>query len=236
MCMPKPCVSSACVFICLCVCVCVYCTQHACSSLYLEQPGLLCGDHPHLPAVPERTAPVDFGRCIPHAVLLRLRPHRQPSGLCHRSLNLTNMTMTANQHRDRQFLDVYHPKPHTESIPPLAILEHQSSKASILSHQHYNPEYDFPEADPLFGPPPRTMDRIPAGYPKLSGKKKGGGVCLMINEMWFDHNNIQELESFCSPDLEFLTIKCRPHNLPREFSSIIITVVYVPPKQTHRQP
>uniref|UniRef100_A0A8C7LHL1 Transposase Tc1-like domain-containing protein n=1 Tax=Oncorhynchus kisutch TaxID=8019 RepID=A0A8C7LHL1_ONCKI len=36
----------------------------------------------------------------------------------------------------------------------------------------------------------------------LSGKKKGGGVCLMINESWCDHNNIQEVKSFCSPDLE----------------------------------
>ena len=43
-------------------------------------------------------------------------------------------------------------------------------------------------------------------------------------------NNIQELKSFCSPDLEFLTIKCRPHYLPREFSSIIITAVYIPPQ------
>ena len=65
----------------------------------------------------------------------------------------------------------------------------------------------------------------------LSGKKKGGGVCLMINEMWCDHNNIQDLKSFCSPDLEFLTIKCRPHYLPREFSSMIITVVYIPPSR-----
>jgi hypothetical protein len=30
----------------------------------------------------------------------------------------------------------------------------------------------------------------------FSGKKKGGGVCLMINESWCDHNIIQELESF----------------------------------------
>ena len=155
------------------------------------------------------------------------------------------------------------------------------------THQHYDQEYDFPEADPLFGLTPRTMDRIPAGDPKqrrrrrgrwsgllvrlrsrasraplpsillanvqsldnkvdrirarvafqrdirdcnvlcftetwlnrdtlsesvqppgffthhadsnkhLSGKKKGGEVCLMINETWCDHNNIQELKSFC---------------------------------------
>ena len=51
----------------------------------------------------------------------------------------------------------------------------------------------------------------------------------MINESWCDHNNITELKSFCSPDLDFLIIKCRPHYLPRELSSIIITVVYNPP-------
>ena len=42
----------------------------------------------------------------------------------------------------------------------------------------------------------------------LSGKKRGEGGFLMINETWCGHNNIQELKSFCSPDLEFLTIKC----------------------------
>ena len=189
------------------------------------------------------------------------------------------------------------------------------------THQHYYQEYDFPEADPLFGPPPRTMDRFPAGDPKqrcsrrgrrsdllvrlcrrahrpplpsillanvqsldnkvdeirarvafqrdirdcnilwftetwltrdtlsesvqppgffthsadrnkhLSGKKKGGGVCLMINESWCEF--IQELKSFCSPDLEFLTIKCRPYYLPRAFSLIIITTTYIPPPSKH---
>jgi hypothetical protein len=174
----------------------------------------------------------------------------------------------------------------------------------MSTYQHYDQEYDFPEADPLFGPPPRTVDRIPAGDPKqwhrrrgrrsgllvrlrrrvhrpplpsillanvqsldnkvykirarvafqrnisdcnilcstetwltrdmlslqsvqppgifthradrnkhLSGKKKGWGVCLMINESWCDHNSIQELKSFCSPNLEFLTKKCLPHYL-----------------------
>ena len=52
----------------------------------------------------------------------------------------------------------------------------------------------------------------------------------MINETWCEHNNTQELRSFCSPDLEFLTIKCRPHYLPMEFSLIIITAVYIRPQ------
>ena len=34
------------------------------------------------------------------------------------------------------------------------------------THQLYDQAYDFPEADLLFGPPPRTMDRIPVGNPK----------------------------------------------------------------------
>ena len=40
-------------------------------------------------------------------------------------------------------------------------------------HQHYDQEYDFPEADPLFGLPPRTMDQIPAGDPKQRSRRRG---------------------------------------------------------------
>ncbi len=36
-------------------------------------------------------------------------------------------------------------------------------------------------------------------------------------------------KSFCSPDLEFHTLLCRPFWLPREFTAIIITAVYIPP-------
>jgi hypothetical protein len=49
----------------------------------------------------------------------------------------------------------------------------------------------------------------------LSGKKKGGGVCFMINYSWCDSDNIQELKSFCSPYLEYLTIKFRLYYLKR---------------------
>ena len=62
----------------------------------------------------------------------------------------------------------------------------------------------------------------------LSGKRKG--VCFMINDSWCNHNNIQEHKSFCSPDLESLTIKCWPYYLPIEFSSVIVTAVYIPPQ------
>ena len=69
----------------------------------------------------------------------------------------------------------------------------------------------------------------PTSRRHLSVKRKGG-VCFMINDSWCHHNNIQELKSFCSPDLEFLTIKCRQFYLAREFSSVIVTAVYIPPQ------
>ena len=38
--------------------------------------------------------------------------------------------------------------------------------------QHYDLEYIFPEADPMFGPPPRTMDWIPAGDRKQRHRRR----------------------------------------------------------------
>ncbi len=61
-----------------------------------------------------------------------------------------------------------------------------------------------------------------------AGKNKGGGVCFMINKEWCDPRNISILSCPCSPHLEHLSIICRPFYLPREFSSIIVTSVYIP--------
>ncbi len=61
------------------------------------------------------------------------------------------------------------------------------------------------------------------------GKTKGGGVCFMINKKWCDPRNISILSRSCSPHLEHLSIICRPFYLPREFSSIVATAVYIPP-------
>ncbi len=60
-------------------------------------------------------------------------------------------------------------------------------------------------------------------------KTKGGGVCFMINKRWCDPRNITILLLSCSPHLEHLSIICRFY-LPREFSSIIVTAVYIPPQ------
>ncbi len=63
-----------------------------------------------------------------------------------------------------------------------------------------------------------------------AGKNKGGGVCFMINRKWCDPWNISILSRSCLPHLEHLSIICRPFYLPREFSSIVITSVYIPPQ------
>ena len=48
-------------------------------------------------------------------------------------------------------------------------------------------------------PPGFSMHRTNSDK-HLSRKRK---VCFMINDSWCNHNNIQELKSFCSPDQEF---------------------------------
>ncbi len=63
-----------------------------------------------------------------------------------------------------------------------------------------------------------------------AGKTKGGGVCFMINRKGCDPRNISILSRSCSPHLEHLSIICRPFYLPREFSSIVITSVYISPQ------
>ena len=45
---------------------------------------------------------------------------------------------------------------------------------------------------------------------------RGNNSCYTISK---------EVLSYCSPEVEFLMISCRPHYLPREFSS-----VYIPPQ------
>ncbi len=62
------------------------------------------------------------------------------------------------------------------------------------------------------------------------GKAEVGGVCFYINNSWCDERNLHSIKSFCSPDLEFHMLLCRPFWLPREFTAIIITAVYIPPQ------
>ncbi len=70
---------------------------------------------------------------------------------------------------------------------------------------------------------------------ELTGKSRGGGVCFFINNSWCDEGNLHSIKSFCSPDLEFHMLLCRPFWLPREFTAIIITAVYIPPQANTEQ-
>ncbi len=56
------------------------------------------------------------------------------------------------------------------------------------------------------------------------------GVCFYINNSVCDERNLHSIKSFCSPDLEFYMLLCRPFWLPREFTAIIITTVYISPQ------
>ncbi|KAK1795700.1 hypothetical protein P4O66_001020 [Electrophorus voltai] len=57
-----------------------------------------------------------------------------------------------------------------------------------------------------------------------SGKSRGGGVCVMVNNSWCNNANVVTLARSCSPNLELLALKLRP------FTSVIINTVYIPPQ------
>lgn len=63
----------------------------------------------------------------------------------------------------------------------------------------------------------------------LSGKKKGGGIAVLVNNRWCNPGHITVKERFCSPDIELLAVSLRPYYLPREFTCAIIVAVYIPP-------
>ncbi|XP_061896893.1 uncharacterized protein LOC133645982 [Entelurus aequoreus] len=62
---------------------------------------------------------------------------------------------------------------------------------------------------------------------KHSGKTRGGGVCLYINDRWC--NNIKVHCKVCRPNLELLTLSLRPFQLPREFPTVVVSCIYVAP-------
>ncbi|XP_068129566.1 zinc finger protein 420-like [Hyperolius riggenbachi] len=61
----------------------------------------------------------------------------------------------------------------------------------------------------------------------LSGKTRGGGVCFYINSSWC--SDTTTLHKACTPDVEIFAINCRPRYSPREFSSLVLVGVYIPP-------
>lgn len=62
-----------------------------------------------------------------------------------------------------------------------------------------------------------------------SGKRKGGGLAVFVNDRWCNPGHITIKEQLCSKDIELLAVGMRPFYIPREFSHVIAMTVYVPP-------
>ncbi|KAI3351325.1 hypothetical protein L3Q82_005870 [Scortum barcoo] len=60
-----------------------------------------------------------------------------------------------------------------------------------------------------------------------SGKARKGGLCVYVNKDWC--TNCTLVNSHCSEAIEHMTVKCRPHYLPREFTAVFVMAVYIPP-------
>lgn len=60
-----------------------------------------------------------------------------------------------------------------------------------------------------------------------SGKSKGGGTCVYVNNLWC--SQFTRRESVCNPDIELVCLSLRPFYLPREFGNILLCTVYIPP-------
>ena len=68
-----------------------------------------------------------------------------------------------------------------------------------------------------------------------TGKKPGGCVCIYVNSKWCHPNNSHPKFTHCDPNVEIITITCRPYYLPREFSNVLMTCVYIPPSANYTQ-
>lgn len=64
---------------------------------------------------------------------------------------------------------------------------------------------------------------------KESGKKKGGGIAMFVNNRWCNPGHIRVKEQLCNKDIELLAVSMRPYYLPREFSQVIAITTYIPP-------
>lgn len=77
-----------------------------------------------------------------------------------------------------------------------------------------------------------TLDRfhlVRADRSRESGKMKGGGFAMYVNERWCNQGHISIKEQHCTKDIELLAVSIRPYYLPREFSHVIALTLYIPP-------
>ncbi|KAI3377608.1 hypothetical protein L3Q82_008438 [Scortum barcoo] len=60
---------------------------------------------------------------------------------------------------------------------------------------------------------------------KESGKRKGGGLAVLVNDRWCNPGHITVKEQHCCKDIELLAVSMRPYYLPREFTHALVVVV-----------
>ncbi len=65
---------------------------------------------------------------------------------------------------------------------------------------------------------------------KASGKKKGGGLIMYVNNRWCNPGHITVKDKICCRDVELLAVGLRAYYIPREFNYIVAIVVYIPPR------
>lgn len=65
-----------------------------------------------------------------------------------------------------------------------------------------------------------------------SGKERGNRVCTFINKRWC--TNIKIHCTVCSSDVEQLTLSLHPLYFLREFPTVVISCVYIPPSANTR--
>ena len=65
--------------------------------------------------------------------------------------------------------------------PSIEVLDKRKlGPGDILGHTHYPLEYNFPETDPLFRPPPWTWDLVPEANPKQRGRRRRGRLSDLL--------------------------------------------------------
>ncbi|XP_033182022.1 uncharacterized protein LOC117152902 [Anabas testudineus] len=75
----------------------------------------------------------------------------------------------------------------------------------------------------------RTPTAPSAADCRSSGKRRGGGIAVLVSNRWCNPGHVTVKERLCSPDIELLAVSLRPYYLPREFSCVIVITTYIPP-------
>lgn len=112
----------------------------------------------------------------------------------------------------------------TDELAALVKTQREYRESSLLCFTETWLHGDIPDC--LVEPDGFTVVR--ADRDTRSGKKRGGGLAVFINNKWCNPGHITVKDSICTPDIELLAVSLRPYFLPREFSHAIVVIVYIP--------